>query len=330
MAMRNYIVFLLVFMAIGCSDCTDNLSLPVEPVEFYTGFGAMATRATTPTTLDNLWTENDELAIAEVASPANIVKKYKASTTSTVSGGSVRIIPAGTVSPFFWPAEQGDKVFRGWYPYSDSQPSSVSVTSDQSSVNYKSYDIMYAPDVPVVYKQPASLIFYHQACRIVVNVNSVNTNNIVTSISMGSSNIALTKAITTLGATGEGVTSGATVWGSLSDTGNTITMCKNTENSNDPAHYASYECIVPPQSGGNIETPLFTITAQRTNSQNTLITKTYKYYDEFDFKPGYQYNYNFSLSTTGGVLVATVTVNNWGAVSIQNGEADVPDDVHDN
>lgn len=345
--MKLYSLLLLPLLA-GCSGTDEPLaSGEAEPVEFVLDFGDGQTRSAT--TLDNCWPANTHIAVREVGGS---VLEYQTPSTDSSSGAAVSLSSSGS-DYFIWPVTSTTKTFRAWYPYSASEWGSsydVSVDADQrvdnielsnisangeitggtavmSDATYNGYDMLYCPDITIQYKKRCPLRFYHQMCRVVVNVNSVATINYVYSVSMGEGNISTTLTLTRAGETGETATDESTkaVWGTATDANNTILMRRTDWAPS--RHTAVYECILPPQSGGDFDTALFTLKATTNTKTTSSSDPTYKYKDAFELKAGYQYIYNLSLSKSGVISIATVTVSTWGGVAFDSGDATVPDNT---
>ena len=329
----QYAVFLCLLLpsAYSCSSEEEHIVVLGEPVYFAASSSNGMTRGTT---FDNMWTSDINISVCDKSTASNRILLYHPNQEVTVSGQAVVLSPDAEANAFFWSPISETRTFSAWYPYSSTEwtlPKEVTVPIDQSSMteaNYKNLDLLYAPATTFQYKQkPALLTFYHQCCRIVVNINYVSIGGSIDEVTLGTDNLGLSANITTLGVTGNIGTGTATVWGNVSSTTSSVKMRKNTANSNDSEHYAVYECILPPQSGGDYSTALITIKGTRIVSGNN-IQKSYIYRESFDYRAGYQYNYNFTLSKQGALTIATVTVGNWGTVSFHSGDADVPDDTH--
>ena len=317
-------------LAIACggdSSETANEGMQSQmPVSFSAGL-AVSRQTRANITTENLWDGYVQVAVYDKNNTR--VLPFRPNTTTTAEA-TTALLPVG--SNFYWALNPEERHFTAWHPYASSDNDSpwtaerpLSVNVDQSTLtnsDYQSQDVLYAPEISFSYPNSGLLKFYHQLCRVVVNVTSTSTTNIVKEVKLGDNNIGVQGNITTPGFTGEMATGTTTVWGSVSGT-STITMRKNTDHSNDAGFYAVYECILPPQNGGSYDKALFTIKAEKNN-----VTKTYIYKDSYSFLPGYQYTYNLMLSKSGAVTIATVSVGNWGTVNFASGDADVPDDTH--
>lgn len=289
-------------------------------------------------TYENKWTFGDKMAISEGPK----VCQYEPDLTegsSSASGEQVTLKPSSheSTSDFFsWSPLVTSRTFCGWYPYSDTPPSSVAGATDQRSDTYyvdeanrgsmtkdqfDQLDLLYAPDITVGYKEQVNLEFFHQMCRIVVTVNSLATKGAkpVTAITFGKNNVAA-GGILTPGYTGASRAITAS-WSCTKD--QSVQMRLNKSNPLD-AQY-TYECVVPPQSLTRDQV-VFQIT---TTANNTTTTTNYipqnLYQDAPDFKPGYQYNFMLTLSRAGMVNISTVQVSDWATSNVTGLTATVPD-----
>lgn len=296
-------------------------------------------------TYENKWTFGDKMAISEGPK----VCQYEPVLTegsSSASGEQVTLKPSSheSTSDFFsWSPLVTSRTFCGWYPYSDTPPSSVAGATDQRSDNlgkpenrgtmtkteYNNLDLLYAPDVTVSYKRPVDLVFYHQMCRIVVTVNSTATKGSkpVTSVTFGKNNIAAGGTLTP-GYTGAEFSSA--LWSITQNTSVQMRLVNviAVDNPTTIRQY-TYECIVPPQSLAASEVLFQITTTATTASDNTTTTTEYKpgdvYQDAPDFRAGYQYNFMLTLSRAGLISISTVSVNNWATENVNGLTATVPD-----
>ena len=301
----------LAFAMMGCTADT-NIESEVngEAVLFTSSFGSGMTRSST---IENIWTPSHRIAVSDGTN----VYSYEPSGTSAGSGESIRLNPA-TTDTFYWPVLRTGKTFMAWYqsPYSATPPSKISVPADQSTNSldaaaYAALDKLYA-EATVEYKSAVPLRFYHQPCRVIVIVNSssTETKEYVNNVRFGTNNVALTRAITKLGATGGDALTGmtTTAWGSISDTGNSITMRRTGADDSNSVY--TFECILPPQSGGNTTTNLLTITTATRETPSK--SKTYEYLAAFDLQAGYKHVYNIAVSARSVVNIITEDVSDWG------------------
>ena len=313
----RYATFILLTMLV--SSCSDKESeQPVGeriPVRFRVGFNVDA-NSTRASTIDNVWTAGREhIAVKNVVT--NKICEYTPSSELT-NEGAVYLNIVNEADYYFWPKVNPNWSFTGWYPYGGTAaPTTLSVDADQrvrtgsdgiTDETYWGYDKLYAPSVTASFLSVVPLVFYHQLARVVVNVNSSYTEDkeAVLSVDFGSDNIGLIGTITTLGSTGSG---GTEVWGSVSGS-NTIHMRKTSSATSEASNVYTFECLLPPQSGGNDTTPLLTITTDAA-SENVYLYKT-----AYNLVAGYQYNYEMAISAQGLITITSVSVNNWDATTV--------------
>lgn len=325
---------LLLILPVSCSQDENQQTIGIYNLDDVVSFTVSSGQPTRSfTTFDNYWTADQPVSVCE----GSTVYTYKASETSSASGGQVPLVPNvngreywNASNTFFWSTLVTSRTFFAWYPHAASQPSEVSVPADQTTASltdaqYNAYDILYAPAVTVGFKQTVDLTFYHQLCRIVVTVNSAATKKSkpVTEIKLGKGNISKAGTITTLGSTGSGAPGTKTVW-NVPSAKETITM--RLQSANDNTHIYTYECIVPPQDL-TASSVLFQIKTEKTG----VATKVTDYIpadlfqDAPSFVAGHQYNYNITLSASGLVNISTVQVYDWTNESVTGLNADVPD-----
>ena len=243
-------------MAASCSDVTDDgTTLPpgTYPMTFTASVDGLsvpnpASRATT----DNTWMGGETVAIQT----GGEVKKYTAA-----SGGNLTVASSGT--PFYWQTTSETKTVSAWYlpDYSATSPTTFAVQSDQSKTesgsaadNYRRSDFLYAPatDIPFSGRNSASLSFYHQTARVVVNIvnaEAATDASAIRSVTIGhAGNLALSGSYTP--PTGAGVTAGTWNTSSGSPTMGTIIPRKLTASgtlTGGGIALASYAALVIPQ-----------------------------------------------------------------------------------
>ena len=204
-------------MAASCSDVTDDsTALPpgTYPMTFTASVdGLSAPNPASRATTDNTWAGGETVAIQT----GGEVKKYTAA-----SGG--RLTVAGGADPFYWQSNSETKKVTAWYygtGYDATPPDGTTwaVQSDQSKTeadntagNYRRSDFLYAPatDIPFSGRNSASLSFYHQIARVVVNIVNAEAATdafAIRSVTIGhAGNLALSGSYTP--PTGAGVTAG--------------------------------------------------------------------------------------------------------------------------
>ena len=204
-------------MTASCSDVTDDgITLPdgKYPMTFTASVDGLsvpnpASRATT----DNTWMGGETVAIQTDSD----VKQYTAA-----SGGHLTV--ASGAAPFYWQNNNETKKVTAWYygtGYDATPPDGTTwaVQSDQSKTeagntagNYQRSDFLYAPatDIPFSDRNSASLSFYHQTARVVVNIvnaEAATDASAIRSVTIGhAGNLALSGSYSA--PTGAGATAG--------------------------------------------------------------------------------------------------------------------------
>lgn len=246
-------------MAASCSDVTDDsTALPpgTYPMTFTASVdGLSAPNPASRATTDNTWAGGETVAIQT----GGEVKKYTAA-----SGG--RLTVAGGADPFYWQSNSETKKVTAWYygtGYDATPPDGTTwaVQSDQSKTeagntagNYRRSDFLYAPatDIPFSGRNSASLSFYHQTARVVVNIvnaEAATDASAIRSVTIGhAGNLALSGSYTP--PTGAGATAGTWNTSSGSPTMGTIIPRKLTAPgtlTGGGTALASYAALVIPQ-----------------------------------------------------------------------------------
>ena len=242
-------------LATSCNDVTDDdTTLPdgKYPMTFTAAVdGLTVSRATT----DNSWAGGEEIAIQI----GGEVKKYTAA-----SGGNLAV--ASGADPFYWQSNSETKTVTAWYygtGYDAKMPDGITwaVQSDQSKTeagntagNYRRSDFLYAPatDIPFSDRNSASLSFYHQTARVVVNIvnaEAATDASAIRSVTIGhAGNLALSGSYSA--PVGAGATAGTWNTSSGSSTMGTITPRKLTAPgtlTGGGTALASYAALVIPQ-----------------------------------------------------------------------------------
>ena len=331
MNVRYAIYILLLLLSFGMVACSADSSTEVSeeriPVAFLTEFSA-PTRAST---IDNVWNSGDTIAVNN----GTKTYMYTASTTSA-EGNFVKLTFSDYNEQFFWPTEDKHWTFYAWYPYNDGEKqTSVSVADDQRGTSadtpadegtlktkdYHNYDLLYATAVPE-YRRRVYMTFYHQLAHIIVKAtvtpNTGNAHEQITSIQLGSSNVAVTGDIT-MGTTGASVTTPSVAW-TVPATDETSTSTINMRHAATSGALYTYECMLPPQTIGDANTPLFTINTSytytytdNTNTEQTeTLTRTYLYKGPYTFLPGYEHTFTFTIDEVGILKVQNLTIVSWG------------------
>lgn len=301
-------------MATSCTDeADDGATLPdgKYPMTFTAAVdGSAATRATT----DNTWTGGENVAI-QIGSE---VKKHTAA-----NGGNLTIAAGDT--PFYWQSATETKTVTAWYygtGYNATPPDGTSwaVQSDQSATgadntgdNYQRSDFLYAPATDITFgrRSSASLSFYHQTARVVVNiVNAEAATNVsaIQSVIIGNAgNVALSGSYTA--PTGAGVTAGTWNTSSGTSTMGTITpkelAAPGTLTGGETA-LATYTALVIPQQMKGKKFIAVTLT----NGNTYYYTPAQ--YNDANLQSGKQHTYDITVKH-GYLEVTPVTVGSaWG------------------
>lgn len=310
----------------GCS--TDQMeSKESVPVMFSTQLGASVTRAV----YDNIWPDGTQISVSN--GPNTYIYQTVAGSSELASGEPAAIKPVTSAygSAFFWPINAPSPAwkFSAWYP-AGAVPSGLTVSNNQTATaltdeNYAKYDILYCPAVTSTFRQSVPLVFYHQAARVIVRVNSSFTEGreVVESMTFGGGRLALSGTLTP-GTSGEG---GTAAWTTTGTTNNTITMrdC-STDEGKALCNYV-FECILPPQSNTTVtgQELIKMTTSGGTNDFGQPETRHYTHKDVFDLKAGYLYTYNLIISEKGTITLSTVKVEPWSdPISVPN-TAVIPD-----
>lgn len=310
------------------------------PVVFSASMQESITRSST---LDNEWTSAMHVAVRNTTN--NQVLDYvvqsdqttlRPATMGTVSGSNPWWSAAQAATTFWWPASTQSLTFDAWCvnggAYSSAQPESFTVAVDQntqSADDYQKQDVLYAPAVETAWKQTVPLVFYHQMARVVVTVNSSLTEGAqsVTGVTFGSNNMFRTGSISNWGYTGTQATisGNATAWDRNSLANPSTIVMRNTA-SDATNKVFTYECLLPPQSGGNESTALITITTTPSATATAVErnSDTYTLKQAYDMKAGYLYDYNIAVSEKGKVSITTVMVYDWSSTENVAGTATVP------
>lgn len=327
---------LLASAMIACSSDTDigneideNVASVGEPVTFAMAFSNELTRS--GTTIDNVWSANKTVTIANNASTA-VMHDYTTGTTVTTNADGYTVLTPITDN-FIWPINNPNWSFSGWYPAAASAPSGITVAADQStltSAEYEDYDLLYCPPTPVTFRQkPVALTFLHQLARVVVIIGSgyTDTKETVTKVEFGGDKVSLKGTISSLGTTLN--TNGTTTWNvTAANQTNSITMRANSDMTDATNHTYAFECMLPPQAYKENESVvsvsnLIKITSVK-KAPEAGVQRTYHYNNTIDMKAGYQYTYNLLISEQGVVTLATVKVTDWITGSPINNDAVYP------
>ena len=305
-------------MTASCSDVTDDgITLPdgKYPMTFTASVDGLsapdpATRATT----DNTWTGGETVAIQT----GSEVKQYTAA-----SGG--RLTVAGGADPFYWQSNSETKKVTAWYygtGYDATPPNGTTwaVQSDQSKTeagntagNYRRSDFLYAPatDIPFSGRNSASLSFYHQTARVVVNIvnaEAATDASAIRSVTIGhAGNLALSGSYSA--PVGAGATAGTWNTSSGSPTMGSIIPRKLTAPgtlTGGGTALASYAALVIPQQMKDKKFIAVTLA----NGNTYYYTPTHN--DDANLQSGRQHTYDITVKHGYLEVSANTGGSAWG------------------
>ena len=314
--------WLLAVLLAACSTATDEqLSQEEEgermPVSFSLGFDVSVTRTSI---FENIWPNNTEITVS------NGTDKFDYITSSTsslsASGEAVKITPAVTADVnkrFYWPVSDKGWKFSAWYPAGDSPALSMTVEANQSvqsdtntdgidEETFTGGDILYMAPTAAVWRSTVPLALKHQHARVIVTVNTTQTekHETVTNIEFANGRLGLT-------GTGTLNDAGEITWAASGTSGITNMRDRTIEAQKKDNRY-SFECLVPPQKDTNTEKELikiYTTGAIKEGTTDTPEPRVYTYKNAFDLQPGYQYTYNMVISEQGKVLLGSIVLTHW-------------------
>ena len=240
----------------------------------------MATR----TTADGTWEEEDAITLSIDANTYT----YQYEGTDWTSS-----------APYFW--QEGDAAISvSAYSFGGKASGDYAVqAAQQTGDGYQSSDLLYAPAVEVAHGEEASLTFYHQTAKVVVNLKKEG---------IMAENHAHGVAI-------QGVLSGTFTAPTGEETYGTWTNLKEsssiTPQSITPAnseYAASYQALLIPQTIGDAFISI------------TIDDKTYRYTPETGttLQPGHVYTYNITVFSYGLEVRVTESIN-WNATNPSSG-----------
>ena len=305
-------------MTASCSDVTDDgITLPdgKYPMTFTASVDGLsvpnpASRATT----DNTWMGGETVAIQTDSD----VKQYTAA-----SGGHLTV--ASGAAPFYWQNNNETKKVTAWYygtGYDATPPDGTTwaVQSDQSKTeadntadNYRRSDFLYAPatDIPFSGRNSASLSFYHQTARVVVNIvnaEAATDASAIRSVTIGHA-VTLALSGSYSAPTGAGLTAGTWNTSSGSPTMGTIIPRKLTAPgtlTGGGTALASYAALVIPQQMKGKKFIAVTLA----NGNTYYYTPTHN--DDANLQSGRQHTYDITVKH-GYLEVSTNTGGSaWG------------------
>lgn len=302
-------------LATSCSDVTDD-DTTLPPGKYPMTFTAAVDELTVSrATTDNSWVGGEEVAV-QINSE---VKKYTAA-----SGGNLTVAENGT--PFYWQSNSETKTVTAWYygtGYDATLPNRTTwaVQSDQSKTeagntagNYRRSDFLYAPatDIPFSGRNSASLSFYHQTARVVVNIvnaEAATDASAIRSVTIGhAGNLALSGSYTP--PTGAGATAGTWNTSSGSPTMGTITprrlAAPGTLTGGGTA-LASYAALVIPQQMKG--TKFIAVTLANGNTYYYTPTQD----GDADLQSGCQHTYDITVKHGYLEVSANTGGSAWGS-----------------
>ncbi len=304
----------LVLLTTGCaSDDVGQLDSP-QAVAFMSGITHSMTRTTTR---DNVWDGTEQIAVSDVS--GSVVKPYR----PEGAGTSVALTPYGddastkAANTIYWPINKGARTFEAWYPYNEGvRPSTWTVAADQSAITnseYDAYDLLFATSGTVANGATVTLPFYHQMAHVIVYIRGLAwTAQEINSITFGDNNVAVTGTVA-MGSTG--IPSATGYW-SVGAANNTVTL-------RHLANTLTWECLLPPQTGGSASGNLLTFDTttdqatfndkkQENEQWNTgMAAKTYNYNSAINLEAGKEYSFFIRLERVGMSVASTIT--DWDA-----------------
>ncbi|MBE6257727.1 MAG: fimbrillin family protein [Prevotella sp.] len=313
------IMALAAVLLAGCADETREGAAERVPVSFWSGIARSSTRTTTR---DNVWSGSEHIMITDGVT----IKTYKPASEGT----SVALEAIDSDNILYWPIDKGSRTFEAWYPANGgSKPTVWTVATDQNALadasTFDDYDLLYATSGVVSNGSTVTLDFYHQMAHVIVYIRGLAwTGQEISSITFGSNNVAVTGTVA-MGTTG--IPSASVNWTvSSGDKTNTVTL-------RNQANTLTYECLLPPQTGGSSSTTLLAFhtktdqayyEANRTSSEGSwepvMANKTYHYNAPIDLEAGKEYSFFIRLERVGLSVASMIT--DWDSnVSEQEVEA---------
>lgn len=267
------------------------------PMTFSTAVeGLTVTRAATA---DGQWMTGDRIAV-KVGSN---VKQY---TPAAGGSSSTTLQAASGVEPFYWQKSGETKTVSAWYSgmgYNATLPATWTVKSDQNTENGKGYqqsDFLYAPatDITFANRNSASLTFYHQTAKVVINIvnaEAATSAGQIRSVVIGNSNNTALSG--SYAAPGTGQTAGT--WSNNTTSTGTITPKSITATG---SYLKSYAALVIPQN----------MTGQKFIAVTLTDGSTYYYTpknSDGNLLSGKQHTYNITVKGTELVVTAETPVS---------------------
>lgn len=301
---------LLSVITVACSDVSSNEPAgDASAVAFSPRLHAPVTRST----LDNSWTTGQTIRITNGTDTYDY--SYDAGTDTWTAVGS----------KFYWPINNPSWDFEAWpADYGEAPKTEMTVKANQTAnttdtendgiteASYEDYDLLYCPPTSATYRQPVTLSFLHQMARVVVILNTNNTEeqDEVTKIELGNSHIGLKGSIATQATTSANAT--WTLDNSSAYTGKTITMRNRTTADEKKRNVYTFECMLPPQRY-DTSAKLLSITTDYKDGGTTK-HHTFSYTATFNYQSGNVYTYDLAASAAGKIILLNMQVQPWEAV----------------
>ncbi len=298
-AARTAGVACIMLLAAACTqdELADGTILPEGkyPMTFATAVeGLTVTRANTA---EGQWTEGDAIAVQV----GGDVRQY---TPAAGGSSSATLQAASGIETLYWQST-ADISVSAWYygtGYSIIPPDGTSwaVQSDQSGDGYQKSDFLYAPATTISFanRGSASLTFYHQTAKVVINIVKADAAidaEQIQSVTIGNNNLALSGVYA---APGTGQTAGT--WNNHANMGTIIPKSITATDS----YLKSYAALVIPQN----------MTEEKFISVKLTDGNTYYYTpknSDGDLQSGKQHTYNITVKGIE-LVVTTETSPSWG------------------
>lgn len=154
---KEYLLLLSMIISVlsaSCSDEEQTNSLPKRVPLLLIGEAVpMKAPSATRATPNGNWRTEDRVAI-QVADEG--VKKYKP------------LVGTGDGDSFYWRSTTEKKKITGWYPFSESMPTELKLSTDQSEEGYFQSDFMWGSTEISYTKGVSTLSFTHRVAKLTV------------------------------------------------------------------------------------------------------------------------------------------------------------------
>ena len=124
-------------------------------------------------TVNDVWTNDDPVAVQMTSGGSSIVKKYK-----IVTGSPIKLVPDTDVEPFYWPNSSTTSVtVSAWYPYAATKPTAnntnTSITDQSTTEKYEAANLMEAAEVTHTFSEGEAarafnLTFAHKMAKLII------------------------------------------------------------------------------------------------------------------------------------------------------------------